>query len=260
MTALAKIARLAIGAAACAMAGPVLAQEDYAAPRAEAYGEALAQPDWTGIWYPDWALLFATRNAPPQLTPAAQDAFDAYQESIRENGPNQEAQARCLPPGIPGVMQQPYPIEILYSPGQVTILTEAYQQVRRIYTDGRSLPAVPDLFFNGNSVGFWEGDVLVADTVGLHPDTNIAPGIAHTEQSHVHEHIYRQSDDILIVEVTITNPEVLEQPYQTSIAFRQDNSFPMREYVCAENNRLTTGEDGANIDLGFDGFDALEED
>lgn len=229
-----------------------LAQDVHVPDRAAAYADAAQLPDWTGIWYPDWAALFSDRAMPPALTPQAQIAYDAYLESIRENGPNQEAQAQCLPPGIPGVMQQPYPIEILYSPGRVTILTEAYEQARRIYTDGRPLPADFDLFYNGNSVGFWEGDMLVVDTIGLHPRTNIVPGIAHTEASRVHEHIWMPAADQLMIEYTITNPEVLARPYVTRIAYRLDNEFPIREYVCSENNRLQSGEHGANIDLGFD--------
>lgn len=256
---LAWIARATACSAALAVAGTASAQEgDFTPDRATVYEDVLSLPDWTGVWYPDWSRLFAGREAAaPVLTPEAQEAYDAYQESIREHGPNQEAQAQCLPPGIPGVMQQPYPIEILYSPGRVTILTEAYEQVRRIYTDGRPLPADPDLFFNGNSVGFWEGDMLVIDTVGLHPETNISAGIPHTEKSRVHEHIYLESADQLMIEVTITNPDVLVRPFTTAIAYKLDNEFDIREYVCAENNRLTSGEDGANIDLGFD---VLEED
>jgi hypothetical protein len=57
------------------------------------------------------------------------------------------------------------------------------------------------------------------------------------------------------VEFTITNPEILAQPFVTRMAYKLDNEFPLREYVCAENNRLTSGEDGANIDLGFDHLD-----
>lgn len=248
-------ATLMVGAA---LASPVVAQEAFSPARASAYGEVEQLPDWTGIWYPDWSLLFSSRAAPPVLTPTAQAAFDAYQESIRVNGPNQEAQAQCLPPGIPGVMQQPYPIEFLYSPGRVTILTEAYEQARRIYTDGRPLPVDFDLFYNGNSVGFWEGDMLVVDTNGLHPRTNIAPGIPHTESSRVHEHIWMPAPGQLIVEFTITNPEVLAQPLVTRVAYKLDNDFPLREYVCSENNRLTTGDEGANIDLGFEHLDEPE--
>lgn len=259
----AALASMAIFGAAFGVlgAGAAQAQDAYTPARATAYAEVEQLPDWTGIWYPDWSLLFSGRAAArPVLTPTAQAAYDAYQESIREHGPNQEAQAQCLPPGIPGVMQQPYPIEILYSPGRVTILTEAYAQARRIYTDGRPLPSVDelDLFYNGTSVGYWEGDMLVIDTVGLQPRTNIVAGIPHTEASRVHEHIWQPAPDQLMIEYTITNPEVLAQPFVTRIAFRLDNEFPIREYVCSENNRLTSGEDGANIDLGFDHLDTPE--
>lgn len=250
--------RLLAGAALLLLAhGGALAQErkgeGYSPPDATAYAEVTQWPDWTGVWYPDWTLLFAGRErAAPKLTPAAQAQFDAYQESIRETGPNQEAQAMCLPPGIPGVMQQPYPIEILYSPGRVTILTEAYQQARRIYLDGRPLPEDPDLFFNGNSVGHWDGDTLVVDTVGLSPQTNLVPGLRHTEKSRVRERIYLQAPGELIVEMSFTNPDLLTEPFLVKIAYKLDNEFPIREYVCAENNRLTTEGHGANIDLGLD--------
>ena len=244
--------------AGAGLASPVLAQAAFTPDRASGYADVAQLPDWTGIWYPDWSLLFSSRAAArPVLTPTAQAAYDAYLESIRANGPNQEAQALCLPPGVPGIMQLPFPIEILFSPGRVTIITEAYEQTRRIYTDGRALPSPEEMeiFYNGTSVGFWEGDRLVIDTVGLHPRTNIVAGIPHTEASRVHEHIWMQAPGELIVEFTITNPEILAQPFVTRMAYKLDNEFPLREYVCAENNRLTSGEDGANIDLGFDHLD-----
>ena len=250
---------LVAGMAFLALAAtPAAAQEaaaagSYQVPDATSYAEVTQWPDWTGVWYPDWTLLFAGRErAAPKFTPAAQATMDAYQESIREDGPNQEAQAMCLPPGLPGTMQQPYPIEFVYSPGRVTVLTEAYQQVRRIYVDGRPLPEDPDLFFLGNSVGHWEGDVLVVDTVGLSPQTNLVPGLAHTENSKLRERIYLQAPGQMIVEMTFTNPDLLTEPFSTRIAYKLDNSFPIREYVCAENNRLTTDGHGANIDLGLE--------
>jgi hypothetical protein len=251
-------------AAGAAQAQEQPAESSFDVPPAMAYRQVAEWPDWTGVWYPDWTLLFAGRErASPKLTPQAQANFDAYQESIRENGPNQEAQALCLPPGIPGVMQQPYPIEILYSPDRVTVLTEAYQQARRIYLDGRPLPEDPDLFFNGNSVGRWEGNTLLIDTVGLSPQTNIAPGIAHTEKSRISERIFLQAPGQMIDEMTITNPDVLTEPFVVRIAYKLDNEFPIREYVCAENNRLTTDGHGANIDLGLeeeeDPFAGLED-
>lgn len=246
MKALHRFPLLLAGAAALAMAASASAQDT---PRATDYQEVLKLPDWSGIWYPDWGALFGGRAAVPQLTPAAQAVYDKYLADTKENGPNQAAQAQCLPPGLPGVMQQPYPIEILYSPGRVTILTEAYTQVRRIYTDGRKNPEEPDLFFIGNSVGHWEGDVLVVETVGLHPSTYIAPGIGHGEKMKIVERIWLEKPGQLMDEMTITDPDTLTQPFVTRVAYKLDNSYPIREYVCAENNHLISGENGANINL-----------
>lgn len=251
---------LLAGVAVLGLVTPASAQET---PRATQYAEVLKLPDWVGIWYPDWSQLFGGRAAAkPQLTPAAQAAYDKYLADTKEKGPDQYAQAHCLPPGLPGMMQQPYPIEILYSPGRVTIFAEAYSQVRRIYTDGRKNPEDPDLFFNGNSVGHWEGDTLVIETVGLNTETQLAPGIGHSDKMRVDEKIWIDKPGTLIDEMTFTDPETLTAPFVTRVAYKLDNDFPIREYVCGENNHLITGDSGAgaNIDLGLDPNDTPLED
>lgn len=223
-----------------------------AVPRAAEYLQVVTWPDWTGIWYPDWGALFSERAGPAKLTPAAQAKYEQYLEETREHGPSQYLQANCIPPGLPGVLQQPYPIEILYSPGRVTIFTEAYEQAIRIYLDGRPLPEDPDLFFNGTTVGHWEGDTLVFESVGFNLLTSIQPGIGHSEKMRIDGRIALREPDLLVIEMTITDPEVLAEPFVTKVAYKQDNSFPIREWVCAENNRLRAHEGGANIDLGLD--------
>lgn len=221
--------------------------------RATQYAELAKLPDLTGSWYPDWAALFGGRAAKPVLTPAAQAKLDAYNAKYKESGPPLYAQAHCLPPGLPGMMQQPFPIYISYQPGRVTLYTEAYEQTRWIYTDGRKLPDDPDPFFNGTSVGHWDGDTLVIDTVGFSPETTIAPGINHSDKMKIHERIYLVNPTLLIDEMTITDPEVLAEPFVTRVAFKPDTA-PLREYVCAENNRLTSDDEkGANIDLDLNG-------
>jgi hypothetical protein len=135
----------------------------------------------------------------------------------------------------------------------VTLYAEAYEQTRWIYTDGRALPDDPDPFFNGTSVGHWDGDTLVIDTVGFSPESTIAPGVSHSDKMKIHERIYLTKPGTLIDEMTITDPEVLAEPYVTRVAFKPDNQ-PLREYVCAENNRLTSDDkNGANIDLDLEG-------
>lgn len=245
------------GAAMLALAAPAAAQEGGpiapAIPRASHYLEVVTLPDLTGIWYPDWGALFAERAGPAKLTPAAQVEYDAYLERSRVSGPDQLLQAQCIPPGMPSVLQQPYPIEILYSPGRVTIFTEAYEQAIRIYTDGRPLPEDPDLFFNGNIVGQWDGDVLKFQGVGFNLLTFIQPGIHHSDKLRIDGKIELRNPGLLVIEMTLTDPEVLAEPLVTKIAYKPDNEFPIREWVCAENNRLRSHEgEGANIDLGLD--------
>lgn len=269
MQGLLKVSRALLGAAALALVAPGMAQDgppppaerpDVSkpmanVPRATEYAALANLPDLTGIWYPDWAALFGARGAQPQLLPAAKAKLDAYNARYKDTGPPLYAQAHCLPPGMPGIMSQPYPIEITYQPGRVSLYTEAYEQMRWIYTDGRALPDDPDPFFNGSSVGHWEGDVLVVETVGFSPETFISPGLHHSDKMKIVERIYLVHPKLLIDEMTITDPEVLAAPYVMRIPFKPD-TVPLREYVCAENNRLTSSDDtGANIDLKLDGED-----
>ena len=264
-------ARALVGAAVLVMAAPVLAQggpppaagaakPDVTKPmtgvkRATEYAALAKLPDLTGIWYPDWAALFGSRGNKPVLTPAAQAKLDAYNAKYKESGPPLYAQAHCLPPGMPGIMNQPYPIDITYQPGRVTIYTEAYEQERWIYTDGRKLPDDPDPFFNGSSVGHWDGDTLVIETIGFSPETTIAPGLDHSDKMKIVERIYLVNPQLLIDEMTITDPDVLAAPYVIRQPYKPD-TVPLREYVCAENNRLTSDDQkGANIDLKLNGDD-----
>jgi len=253
--------------AICALsaAGGVAAQ-DGAIPRAAAYGELARLPDWGGVWQPDWSAIYGEGGRPtPKLLPAAQAEYDAFIAAQEEGRNVQGADANCLPPGMPRIMQMPYPLEFLFSPGRVTILAETYSQVRRIYTDGRQLPEDPDPFFNGHSVGHWEGDTLVVDTAGFSPLTIIAPGVEHSDKMIIHERFWLERPDRLIAEITITDPEVLDGPFVIRQPYDRKDEWEIREYVCQENNRDASDAQGrASIDLGLDGdggdpFGPLEE-
>ena len=248
-------------AVAALMAGAPAAAQDSPAPtaRAAGYAKLVALPDWSGVWQPDWSSLFGGNGrlppAPPRLTPEAQAKVDAFNRRQQEEGVDQSAQISCLPPGVPNIMRQPYPVEFIYSPGRVTIFAETYSQARRIYTDGRELPDDPDPLFNGNSVGHWEGDTLVVRTNGLHPLTNMLPGLPHTETSTVTERIWLESPERMMIETTIADPASFIEPHVTRQAYIRHRDWQIREYVCEENNRLTADEGGANVDLGLDDED-----
>ena len=240
--------KLSLLAAMGAVSAPALAQE---AKRATAYSQVVQWPDWSGVWSPGVGAGSRTTATPPKLTAAAQAQLNEF-EAGKTRGENLQTQAaNCVPNGMPGIMRTPYPLEFVYSPGRVTILIETYSQDRRIYVDGRALPEDPDPFFNGHSVGRWEGDTLVVDTVGISPIVSVIPGLQATPTTRFHERITRVAPDRLVDEITIIDPALFVEPYVMMQNYTLQPDWEMREYVCQENNRDGADEEGRpSMDLG----------
>jgi hypothetical protein len=184
----------------------------------------------------------------PSLTP--EYAAKAQEQARLAAKAEDNQSANCLPPGMPGIMGQPYPIEVLMTPGLVTIVTEAYTQVRHIYTDGRPLPEDPDPSFDGTSVGRWEGDTLVVETAGFEP---VPRGISfpYSEKMKIVERFKLSDPDTLNVETTILDPLALTKPFEMgNRIFKRHRSWTIAEYVCEENNRNFVDEKGkAGVNL-----------
>jgi len=234
------------------------------APSAADWAAVGKLPDFTG----DWELTFGGgrgggRGAGggavpqgPQLTPAAAAKRKQLQSEARED--NQTA--NCLPPGMPGIMGQPYPMEFLTTPGLVTIVIEAYTQVRHIYTDGRPLPADPDLKFHGTSIGHWEGDTLVAETIGFSPLTEIAASVPHGDKMRIVERFRLDDPNTMTIETTVTDPDVLTAPYTTTRTLKRHRTWTIAEYVCQENNRNFVDQNGkAGVNLNQAGTPAKKD-
>jgi hypothetical protein len=235
----------ALASTACQRSDAPVAAADPATDATAARWAALAKlPDWSGVWEVDWAN---TRGSPPRpamkLTPEYQARLDAWQKA-RARGENLQTEgANCVPPGLPGIMSQPYPIEFLYQPDKVVMLLEAYMQFRHIWTDGRAHPEDPDLTFHGHSTGRWEGDTLVVDSVGFAAQNRLAPGIGHSDELRVTERIRKVSPEWLEIETTLDDPAVFIEPYKSTTSYRHLDD-ELREYICLENNRDAADEKG----------------
>jgi hypothetical protein len=185
--------------------------------------------------------------AQPSLTPeyAAKAAELARVTAKAEDN----LSANCLPPGMPAIMGQPYPIELLMTPGQVTVVIEAYTQVRHIYTD-RPMPDDPEPSFDGTSIGHWEGDTLVVETAGFE---EVPRGISfpYSDKMKVVERMKLSDPDTLNIETTIQDPLALAKPFSMgNRVFKRHRSWTVAEYVCEENNRNFVDEKGkAGINL-----------
>ena len=214
-----------------------------AAPTAAEWAALAKLPDFTGVWEIAMGAGAGRGRGQaqgPSLTPAAA----AKRKELQSLGREDSQTANCVPPGMPGIMGQPYPLEFLLTPGKVTIVIEAYTQVRHIYTDGRPLPDDPDLKFHGTSAGRWEGNALVVETIGFSPLTELAANLPHSDRMRIRERFTLTGPDTMSIETTVTDPEVLAAPYTTTRVLQRHRSWTIAEYVCQENNRNFVDEKG----------------
>jgi hypothetical protein len=182
----------------------------------------------------------------PPYKPEWEDKYVAALQLSKAGKPN-DPTAACLPPGMPRLMTSPYALEVIVKPKQVTLIKEYQSQVRRIYTDGSPLPKDPDPTFNGYSVGHWEGDTLVAETVGMRGDTNYdRSGAPHSDKVHLVERIRLRDANTLEDQMTITDPVAFTRPWVVTRTYKREPGWKILEYVCEENNRNPVLADGSN--------------
>jgi hypothetical protein len=221
----------------------------YQKPTAEDFAALAELPDFSGVWERGGGGGFG-RGGGATLSPTPE--YAALRDAARAGAPGGGGQmANCLPPGMPAIMSQPYPMEFLMTPGKVTIVVEAFTQVRHIFTDGRELPEFPDPGFFGTSIGHWDGDTLVVESVGFNDFVTIGGGLPHSDQMKITERIRLDENDLMQIETTITDPLALTEPYVTNATFARHRDWTIAEYVCEENNRNfvdASGEDGIILD------------
>jgi hypothetical protein len=213
-------------------------------------------PDWRGIWAPVLGGSAGTepRDRPelPQLKGKYKAHYDEINALIKTGDPEallkvERRSSACEPPGMPGIMTQPYDIEWLFTPGRITMIQEAYMQVRRIFTDGRPLPEDPDPTYNGSSIGHWEGDTLVVTTVGLRDGGTMGRwGITYSDKVKLTEriHLDPKNKDRLVIENTFEDPDALIAPWHSVYRFRRQRGLDQIEFVCAQNDRNPINEKG----------------
>ena len=171
----------------------------------------------------------AAAPAGPQLKPEA--------EKFKVSRPAEDTgqYSDCMPLAGPQAFSVPYQFEIVESAHHLAILYGYPGTFRTIPTDGGLHPADPDPTWMGDSIGHWEGDTLVVDTVGFNDKTEIN-GYRHTEALHIVERFRRTEYNTLQYEATLEDPNVFVKPWTVSRAFtlRPDLS-KVDEFVCEHN-------------------------
>jgi hypothetical protein len=172
----------------------------------------------------------------PNLKPWVKELMKKDTDEIDAGKIAFQPSAACVPSGVPNMFSFPNPLLILQAPKKVVMIKEGGMEVRHIYLD---VPhsANPKASWYGESVGHYEGDTLVVDTIGFNTKTVLdVYRTPHTEKLHVVER-WRTINEGKELEVTITvdDPDSFYQPWMTRVR-DQRGAEPFLEVVCAENN------------------------
>ncbi len=177
----------------------------------------------------------------PPLKPQYIAEWRKRQQDAREKEARGEAPfadwVACLPTGMPGMMSAIFPMEIIETPTHLLMNAELFNQTRRIYLDRPQTPVddtMPGFF--GRSVGHWEGETLVVDTIAIKPEVRIRD-MPHSPNMRLTERIRTTGPDTLEDVITITDPEYLTEPVVQTVRLRREANYEMQEYYC-ENNRV----------------------
>ena len=156
-------------------------------------------------------------------------------ELTRKGLPPPSTGMACIPEGVPGMMQATFPMEILETPGQVTIIQEAFNQVRRIYLNAPPIaPQDAEPRFAGHSTGRWEGNTLTVTTVGIKESVHFR-NTPHSTSVRITERMRLVNDEILENQVTIDDPEYLTKPWTWTWMYKRWPGYKIEEYVCEDN-------------------------
>ena len=204
-------------------------------------------PDWSGVYTRAPVAGFAfDPDTPPgglptaKLTPEYQARMIKRIEGVKK-GIEWDPISTCAPPGHPRWLTEPFLREFIVTPDQTWLINEMVNDIRRIYTDGRGHPPEADRYplYNGDSIGFWDGDKLVIHTNQLkegiyqrsHPD--------YSNQVETVEIWYKGDDKTLVADVWVYDPPSLVEPWYTKQRYSKlsdpDKNLRIRYWHCGEN-------------------------
>ena len=195
-----------------------------------------SHPDLSGYWNLPYVPNMAQgKEDTVPYTPAGKAAFVNHDSKDDPTG-------FCLYPGVPRIMQSPYPVQFVQTGNQLLMLFEYMKMWRAIPTDGRPHNKGIDSTFMGDSVGHWEGDTLVIDTIALNDRTWLdTAGHQHSDKLHVIERLRRAAPDAIAYEYIVDDPVMYAKPWKQERVMTPLKPTPglpeLLEYECAENNK-----------------------
>jgi len=208
-----------------------------------AYG-AGAAPDISGTY---WATQYNAKlqivgGGDLPLNDAGKKAYQMNIAGLKDGSITDAARKFCVPDGIPRSLATPYPFEIIQAPpGQITIVHELNHQIRVVAMD-KPLPSFQELipfpFYNGHSVGHFEGDTLVIQSAGFNEKTFLdATGAPHSDMMVTTERVRKTGANQLEDIVTIHDPDYYTKDFNARFVYALRNDVRLEDYVCGEKHR-----------------------
>jgi hypothetical protein len=246
-----------------------------AAGVAAAQTRAAELPDWSGVWQMVGNTVFDRATVQPpdgragepgvREFPPYNDEWEAiYRHHIElvKQGRFPDPVSTCgTPHGFPRIMNVPDVYEFAVTPFATYIIAENGPNILRIYTDGRKHPPQEELWpmYNGASVGRWEGDTLVFETVSLKgwKDKDVIvdrTGLVLSDASRATTRMRKIDDSTIEAQMVIEDPKALKAPWTVTKRYRRLPPGTWAwDYACAENNRNPVTSSGRTLTLGPDG-------
>ena len=196
---------------------------------------ANGKPDFTGVY--DFTFRGPGGPAAPAGGAPGGPALKPGAEKYRVvRGPTDSwATSNCMPVIGPQSFSVPYQFQVVVNPQYLVIMHEYPGTFRIVPLDGRPHQVDPDPTWLGDSVGRWDGDTVVVDTIGFNEKTELQ-GFRHTEALHIVERFSRPDFDALNYEVTLEDPNVFEKPWTVSRRFSlRPDLARISEFVCEKN-------------------------
>jgi hypothetical protein len=176
----------------------------------------------------------------PEDEPIQPEALKLFRQRAR-NFSKESPLPHCLPEGMPLIEMAPAPYKIIQTPGMTVMLYERDTTYRQVFTDGRSLPDDPQPSWLGYSVGKWDGDSLVVDTVGFNDRGWLdARGHTHSEALHLTERFHRSDFGHMDVQLTFDDPKTYTKRFTINLKQRLLPDTDLLESFCAENEKDAT--------------------
>jgi hypothetical protein len=199
------------------------------------------KPDLSGLWEP------VSRGADPQFLDIAKNVtgglpFQPWAAELvktrRADENKDDPDGHCQPLGLVKMHLHPYPRKMIQLPGLLLILFERNTEYRQIFTDGRPLPEDPQPGFNGYSVGKWDGDTLVVESIGFKDGLWLdISGTPLTDAAKVTERFRRPNFGKLEIEVTVDDRKAYTKPWSITVNQSIALDTDMLEFVCQENEK-----------------------